>query len=106
MPNIAADIGKASASLGVNTAYGEPQEIDGEQFVPVAIVWSGFGAGGDETGNGGGGGGGVSLPIGAYARRDGQLQFEPNLIALLTVGVPFVCVVGRALVKIIRALKK
>jgi uncharacterized spore protein YtfJ len=106
MPNIAVELGKASANLGVTSAYGEPQEIDGERFVPVAVTWTGFGGGSDEAGNGGGGGGGFSAPIGAYVRREGQLRFEPNLIALLTVAVPFVCVAGHALNKLIRALKK
>ncbi|WOF24545.1 hypothetical protein N8K70_07765 [Microbacterium betulae] len=106
MPNIAVELGKVSASLGVTTAYGEPQEVGGEQFVPVAATWTGFGGGSDDAGNGGGGGGGFSAPIGAYVRRDGQLRFEPNVIALLAVGVPFVCVAGRALTKLVRALKK
>ncbi|GAA4766134.1 hypothetical protein [Microbacterium gilvum] len=106
MPNIALEIGRISAGLGVSAAYGEPQEVDGERFVPVAATWTGFGGGSDETGNGGGGGGGFSAPIGAYVRRGGELRFEPNLVALLAVAVPFVCVAGHALTKIIRALKK
>ena len=37
---------------------------------------------------------------------DGYTRFEPNVIALLAVSVPFVWVAGRALARIIRALKK
>lgn len=106
MANIALELGKISAQLGVNASYGEQQDVDGEKIIPVAATWSGFGGGSDETGNGGGGGGGFTAPVGAYVRRDGQLRFEPNLIALLAVGIPFVWVAGGALRKIIRALKK
>ncbi|MDN3309487.1 hypothetical protein QWJ90_00920 [Microbacterium oryzae] len=106
MPNIALEIGRISANLGVTAAYGEPQDIDGERFVPVAATWTGFGGGSDETGNGGGGGGGFSMPIGAYVRRNGELRFEPNLIATLAVAIPLFWVTGRMLAKLVRALKK
>jgi hypothetical protein len=48
----------------------------------------------------------VSLPIGAYVKSGGTARFEPNVIALLAVGVPFLIVAGRALARVIRALKK
>ncbi len=54
----------------------------------------------------GGGGGGVSVPVGVYVRREEGLRFEPNIVTLLVVAVPFVWVAGRALTRIIRALKK
>ena len=54
----------------------------------------------------GGGGGGVAIPLGVYVRREEGLRFEPNIISLVAVGIPFVWVAGRALSRIIRALKK
>jgi len=106
MPNIALELGKQSASIGVKSAYGEQQEVDGVRLIPVALTWSGFGGGSDEAGNGGGGGGGGAIPIGAYIRRGDELRFEPNLVALLAVAIPFVFFAGRALSRVIRALKK
>jgi uncharacterized spore protein YtfJ len=106
MPNIALELGKQSASLGVSSAYGDPREIDGVTIIPVALTATGFGGGSDTSGNGGGGGGGYSIPVGAYVRRDEDVRFEPNIIALLAVGIPFLWVAGRALSRVIRALKK
>ncbi|WP_105566455.1 spore germination protein GerW family protein [Microbacterium halophytorum] len=115
MPNIALELAKLSATAGVKSAYGEKQEVDGVTIVPVAAAWSGFGAGegdgsapgGSGAGQGSGGGGGsLSIPLGVYVRRQEGLRFEPNLIALLAVSVPVIWVAGRALRKIIRALKR
>ncbi|WP_345802763.1 hypothetical protein AAIB33_06660 [Microbacterium sp. AZCO] len=106
MPNIALELGKQSASLGVNSAYGEQRDVGGIQVIPVAFSWTGFGGGSDEAGNGGGGGGGWSVPLGSYIRRGGDVRFEPNIVSLLAVGIPFVWVAGRALSRVIRALKK
>ncbi|MGB3374183.1 MAG: hypothetical protein WBA87_03475 [Microbacterium sp.] len=106
MPNIALELGKQVASFGVKSAYGEPQDIDGVSITPVALTWAGFGGGSDADDSGAGGGGGVSIPLGVYVRREEGLRFEPNFVALLAVAVPFVWVVGRALSRIIRALKK
>ena len=105
MPNIALELGKQAASFGVKGAYGEPQDVDGVSITPVAFTYSGFG-GGSGDGAEGGGGGGVSVPVGVYVRREEGLRFEPNIVTLLLVAVPFVWVTGRALVRIIRALKK
>ncbi|MGF3055429.1 hypothetical protein [Microbacterium sp. YY-01] len=105
MPNLALDLGKNAASLGVTNAYGKPAELDGAQYTPVALTLSGFG-GGDAEGAEGGGGGAVSIPLGVYVRREEGLRFEPNIVSLLAVAIPFVCVTGRALSRIIRALKK
>ena len=91
--------------------YGDPVEVDGQSLAPVALVWYGFGGGGegDETGTGsdmgGGGGGGVGIPIGAYIKRDGVVRFDPNIVSLIAVATPFVCVAGWALSRVIRALK-
>ena len=107
MPNLALELGKQAASLGVSSVYGEQQDVDGIRLVPVALSWSGFGAGEDEDrGSGGGGGGGFAVPLGAYIRKGDDLRFEPNLVSLVAVGIPFVWVAGRALSRIIRALKK
>jgi len=106
MPNIALELGKQSASLGINAAYGEQRDVGGVQVIPVSISWTGFGGGSDEAGNGGGGGGGYAVPVGAYIRRGGDVRFEPNVVSLLAVAIPFVWVAGRALSRVIRALKK
>ncbi|WP_431800890.1 hypothetical protein [Microbacterium sp. bgisy203] len=105
MPNLALELGKQTASLGVNSVYGEQQDVDGVRLVPVAISWSGFGAGESPEGSGGGGGG-YAAPIGAYIRKGDDLRFEPNIISLLAVGIPFIWVAGRALSRVIRALKR
>ncbi|SJN17675.1 Gll3345 protein [Microbacterium esteraromaticum] len=105
MPNIALELGNQAASLGVKSAYGEQVDIDGVSVTPVALVWSGFAGGSVEQGEGGSGGG-VTIPLGVYVRREEGLRFEPNLVTLIAVAVPFVWVAGRALSRVIRALKK
>lgn len=106
MPNIALELGKQSASFGVTGAYGEQQDVDGIRIIPVSVSWSGFGGGSDDAGNGGGGGGGYAVPIGAYIRRGDDLRFEPNVISLLAVAIPFIWVAGHTLTRVIRILKK
>lgn len=114
MANITKQLADTVSKSGVSTAYGDPVDLGGTTIVPVAVVGYGFGAGeaggsSDETivGEGSGGGGGsLSAPIGAYITRDGHTRFEPNIISLLVVGVPFVWVAGRALARIVRALKR
>ncbi len=105
---------KIPGALGTHASYGEQVDLDGTKIIPVAYTSFGFGAGegggSDEAGQSGegsgGGGGGVSIPVGAYVSRDGEVEFEPNLIALMVVAIPLVCVTGRALARIIRALKR
>ncbi len=106
MPNIALELGQQVASLGVKSSYGEAQDVDGVSITPVALTYSGFGGGSGSDGTQGGGGGGISIPVGVYVRREEGLRFEPNIVTLLVVGVPFVWVAGRALSRVIRALKK
>ncbi|AZS43918.1 hypothetical protein [Microbacterium oleivorans] len=106
MANLPLELGKQFASLGVTTVYGEQQDVDGIRIVPVALTWSGFGAGEDPSGGTGGGGGGAAVPVGAYIRKGDDLRFEPNLVSLVAVGIPFVWVAGRALSRVIRALKR
>jgi uncharacterized spore protein YtfJ len=125
MANLVETLTDATKSIGVGAAYGAPVEIEGKTIVPVALVWAGFG-GGNGTGNGnanspsdasrpllggeaggeGFGGGGVSIPIGAYVTSEGQVSFEPNLIALLAVSIPVIITSGWAFARVIRALKK
>lgn len=106
MPNLAIELGKQAASLGVKSIYGEQQDVDGVTFIPVAVSWSGFGAGEDSENGSGGGGGGAAIPVGAYIRRGDDLRFEPNLVSLIAVAIPFVWVAGRALSRLVRALKR
>jgi uncharacterized spore protein YtfJ len=110
MTNLAEKLAEATRSVGVTASYGDPVEVDGATIIPVAYVWYGFGAGEDtsnqEGGGSGGGGGGASVPIGAYVKTGDVVRFDPNIISLLAVGIPFVWVAGRALARVIRALKR
>lgn len=106
MSNFVLELGKQATTFGVNAVYGEQQDVDGVRIIPVALTWSGFGGGGDESGNSGGGGGAYAVPVGAYIRKGDDLRFEPNLVSLIAVAVPFVFFAGRALSRVIRALKK
>jgi len=90
---------------GVTLAYGEKQTVDGVEFVPVALVAYGFGAGDSEEYGSGGGGGGSSIPVGAYIGGPDGLRFRPNAIALLAVSIPVITVVGWSLAKIAKALR-
>ncbi|WP_104103246.1 hypothetical protein [Cryobacterium sp. M96] len=107
LPEKLADI---SRTAGVRSAYGDPVQVDGVTLIPVALVYYGFGGGeGDSavTGSGsGGGGGGASLPIGAYVKSGTTVRFEPNVISLLAVGIPFLWVAGKAVSRVVRALKR
>ncbi|SDN89640.1 hypothetical protein SAMN05216368_10845 [Cryobacterium flavum] len=108
MTSLPEKLAETFRSAGVKSAYGDPVQIDGVTLVPVALTYYGFGGGdaGEGGAGSGGGGGGVSLPIGAYVKSGGTARFEPNVIALLAVGAPFLLVAGRALARVIRALKK
>lgn len=105
MPNLALELGKQTASLGVNSVYGQQQDVGGVTLIPVALSVTGFGAGEAPEGSGGGGGG-YAIPLGAYIRKGDDLRFEPNLVSLAAVAIPLIWVVGRALSRIIRALKR
>ncbi|HYI34534.1 MAG TPA: spore germination protein GerW family protein [Glaciibacter sp.] len=109
MTNLTEKLAENARSMGVTSAYGDPVEVDGTTIIPVALVWYGFGGGegtSEAEGGSGGGGGGTSLPIGAYVKTGGTVRFDPNVISLLIVGIPFVWVTGRALARIIRVLKR
>jgi len=123
MAELVLELAQTVSSVGVKTSYGERIDIDGTTVIPVALGSYGFGGGGGTTdadagtansgtgsrelhGQGsGGGGGGISIPLGAYVGKQGQVRFEPNLIGLILVATPFVWVTGKALKAIIRALK-
>lgn len=109
MPNFTLELGKLVTSIGVKAVYGEQVDVDGVRIVPVAVAASGFG-GGELTHEGstdsGGGGGSYAAPVGAYVRQGDSIRFEPNVVALLAVGIPFVWVAGKALSRVIRALKR
>ncbi|ANP72969.1 MULTISPECIES: hypothetical protein [Cryobacterium] len=109
MTNLALKLAENARYIGVRSAYGDPVQIEGVTIVPVALVQYGFGGGGegdDAEGAAGGGGGGMAIPIGAYVKSGGAARFEPNVISLLAVGIPFVWVSGKAIARIIRALKR
>jgi len=108
MTNLVLKLAENAGSIGVKTAYGDPIQVEGITLVPVALVQYGFGGGdaGESAGGAGGGGGGISIPIGAYVKTGGTVRFDPNVISLLAVGIPFIWVAGHALSRIIRALKR
>ncbi|WP_448004945.1 hypothetical protein [Agromyces bauzanensis] len=110
MAELVLELAETVAGVGVKTSYGETVDIDGTKIVPVALGYYGFGGGGGKDDKGdegsGGGGGGVSIPLGAYIGRGGDVRFEPNLIGLLLVATPLVWVTGKALKVVIRALKR
>ncbi|WEO75865.1 hypothetical protein BJQ94_10765 [Cryobacterium sp. SO2] len=109
MTNLALKLAENARSIGVRSAYGDPVQIEGVTIVPVALVQYGFGGGGEgegPEGAAGGGGGGMAIPIGAYVKSGGAARFEPNVISLLAVGIPFVWVAGKAIARIIRAVKR
>ena len=105
MASIPIRIADTLKSFGVQSVFGEAREIEGTTVVPVAVIGYGFGGGGDEE-NGAGGGGGYVWPIGAYVGDTLGVRFQANPVALLAVGIPFVWATGKALSRIIRALKK
>lgn len=108
MPQLVVRLAEMLTSLGVKAAYGDPIDVDGKRIVPVAIVWYGFGGGSEEGDDAaaGGGGGGATIPVGAYVGSGSTVRFQPNIVALMAVSIPLTFVAGRALARIIRALKK
>ena len=106
---------RVTSSLGAKINYGEKINLIQGETVPVSLIWFGFGGGNSEGAEGekgaqpagsGGGGGGASIPVGVYVGSTLGARFVPNLIALLAVSIPLMWVTGKALSRIIRALKK
>ncbi|MET4783689.1 hypothetical protein [Glaciihabitans sp. UYNi722] len=106
MVSLVEKIAQSVSSLGVKASYGDAVTVDGVELIPVALTWFGFGAGGDDSDKGGGGGGGASIPIGAYVGGPEGPRFQPNVIAFLAVSIPFTWVAGKALVRLVKALKR
>lgn len=105
MTSLPEKLAEISRSAGVKSAYGDPVQIDGVTIVPVALAYYGFGGGDAGEAGAGGGGGGASIPVGAYVKSGGTVRFDPNVIALLAVGIPFVAVAGRAIARILKAVR-
>ena len=105
---------KIPGALGTKAVYGEQVDLDGTKLIPVAYAAFGFGAGEgsgtDEVGKpgegSGGGGGGVTIPLGAYVSRGGDVRFEFNPVVGFALLIPFTYVAGKVLAKIIRAAKR
>ncbi|WP_210480917.1 hypothetical protein [Naasia sp. SYSU D00948] len=108
MPQLVVRLAEMLTTVGAKAAYGDPIEVDGKRIVPVAFLWYGFGGGSDEGEDAaaGGGGGGATIPVGAYVTTGNTVRFEPNIVALLAVSVPLTIFAGRALARVIKALKK
>ena len=115
-------------NVGVSRAYGPAVQVDGEELIPVALVWFGFGGGGSsgagaggpgprasadaghrasaDAGGAGGGGGGFVFPLGVYGRsRSGRVEFRPTTVAVLAGLTPMVCALGFAARGVLRALR-
>lgn len=113
MANLTVELANIVTNTGVKASYGEPIELGDTTVIPVSFSQFGFGGGqgpdeeGEESSNAGaGGGGGISIPVGAYVKQGDSFMFQPNPVTLLVAAVPFVFFAGRALSRIIRALKK
>jgi hypothetical protein len=106
MSSLPVRIADTLKQFGAQVAYGEEREIEGTTFVPVALVGYGFGGGGDSDENGGAGGGGYVIPVGAYVGDSLGIRFQPNPVALAAVAIPLVWVSGKALARVVKALKK
>ena len=110
MADFVLELADKVAGVGVRTSYADKVQLGGVDVVPVALGAYGFGGGSGsapEQGEGsGGGGGGWSVPLGAYVSRGGDVRFEPNILGVLIVAIPFIAVTGKALRLVIRALKK
>ena len=111
-------LARSVPSWGAKLAFGEPVAVGGREMTPAALVVFGFGGGGgsgkwpqrgampEGEGEGsGGGGGGYVLPIGAYVTGPDGPRFQPNLVAMVIVSVPFVSAAGWALARIITAAR-
>jgi uncharacterized spore protein YtfJ len=116
MANIIENIAdRVTSQLGAKMNYGEKVTLEQGETLPVSLIWFGFGGGSSEGTEGdtaaqpagtGGGGGGASVPLGVYVGATLGPRFVPNVIPLLAVSIPLVYVTGKALSRIIRALKK
>lgn len=113
MPQLSLELAKTVTDTGVKHTYGDPIVVDDVTIIPVACQTFSFGAGEgssnsakDGSVGSGGGGGGVSMPFGAYIKRGADLRFEINPVTLALVAIPLTFIAGRALARVIRALKR
>lgn len=116
MSELRDDVKKLVEKIGITVNYGDPVVLGDEKLIPVSAVWFGFGGGsvpsqgaGDAEGpveGHGFGGGGTSIPLGAYVSDEFGTRFRPNAIVLLVVALPVVSASGRAIARIVKALKK
>lgn len=103
--NIALRLADTIKSRGAELVYGEPTVVDEMTVIPVAFVAYGFGGGGSEEAGGGGGGGGTSIPLGVYRVANGEVNFIPNVVALVAVGAPLIIAAGIAVSRILKTLR-
>lgn len=91
---------------GVSLAYGEKQTVDGHDFIPVAFVTYGFGGlqRSKQYGDGGGGGG-VAIPLGAYVGGPSGLQFRPNTMTALALGILAIKALGLATAMVMKTTR-
>jgi uncharacterized spore protein YtfJ len=107
MAKVLEKLAESVPSWGAKVAYGEKTTLNGQDFVPAAIVVFGFGGGegsgesleGGEfpagRGEGSGGGGGAYvIPVGAYVGGPRGLRFHPNPVAIMALAVPLVSAVA------------
>lgn len=94
--NVEQVLARAGEMTSASRVFGSPIERDGVTIVPVAWVvgGGGGGVGGPAESPGDGAGFGlISVPIGAYAIKDGDVRFVPSY------DVGFLALVGVGLVK-------
>jgi len=115
MAKVLEGLAQSVPTWGAKMSYGEKTTLNGQDFVPAALVVFGFGAGegsGESEGDGatppgrgegsGGGGGGYAIPVGAYIGGPNGLRFHPNPVAMIAIAVPLVSAVGWATALLLR----
>ncbi|MFE6253663.1 hypothetical protein [Agromyces sp. NPDC057865] len=115
MAKVLEGLAESLPTWGAKMAYGEKTTLNGQDFVPAALVVFGFGGGegsGESEGQGefpaghgegsGGGGGGYAIPVGAYIGGPNGLKFHPNPVAMIALAVPLVTAVGWAASAMVR----
>ena len=115
MAKVLEELARTVPTWGAKMSYGEKTTLNGQDFVPAALVVFGFGGGegsGESEGDGttpagrgegsGGGGGGYAIPVGAYIGGPNGLRFHPNPVAMIALAVPLVSAVGWAAAAVAR----
>lgn len=94
--NVEQVLARSGEMMSAGRVFGSPIERDGITLVPVAWVVGGGGGGvggSPESPGDGAGFGLVSIPIGAYAIKNGEARFVP------TYDVGFLTLIGASLLK-------